>query len=220
MGGIKIAPSILAADPLFLGEALDNVQGADMLHLDIMDGHFVPNISMGPAVVEACRRGSNLPCEAHLMIEKPERLLSSFIEAGSNIITLHQESTPHIYRGIQKIKENGVGVGISLNPGTPLSVLQSIWEEIDLLLLMTVNPGFGGQSFIPAMVEKIREARHLIDSGNKEIELAVDGGVNEGNVGEIVRAGASLLVAGSAVFGRNNGEGWQSFKEKVLQLEE
>ncbi len=220
MGGIRIAPSILAADPLFLGEALENVAGADMLHLDIMDGHFVPNISMGPAVVKACRRGSNLPCEAHLMVEYPERLLPAFIAAGSDIITLHQESTPHIYRGIQELRKNGVGVGVSINPGTPLSVLQSIWREIDLLLLMTVNPGFGGQSFIPAMLEKIKEARNLIDSGDKEIELAVDGGVNEENVEEIIRAGARLIVAGSAVFGQDNGAGWEAFREKVLKLKD
>ncbi len=216
MGDVKIAPSILAADPLKLGEALKNVKGADMLHLDIMDGHFVPNISMGPAFVEACKRGSDLICETHLMVEKPERLLSGFIAAGSDIITLHVESTPHIYRGIQELKENNVGVGVSLNPGTPLSVLDSIWEEIDLLLLMTVNPGFGGQAFIPGMLEKIKEARYLIDSREKEIDLAVDGGVNAENVGEIVSAGARVIVAGSAIFGDNNGADWDLFRRKTL----
>ncbi len=217
MDQVKIAPSILAADPLFLGQALENVKDADMLHLDIMDGHFVPNISMGPAVVEACKRGSNLICETHLMIEKPERYISDFISAGSDIITLHVESTPHIYKGIQELKENGVGVGISLNPGTPLGVLDSIWNEIDLLLLMAVNPGFGGQAFIPAMLEKIREARSLIDSREKNIELAVDGGINRENVREIIEAGARIIVAGSAIFSENNGENWEAFRKKTLE---
>ncbi len=215
MSKIKIAPSILAADPLNLGKALQNIKEADLLHLDIMDGHFVPNISMGPAFVEACKRGSDLPCETHLMIEHPENFLGDFIAAGSDIITLHVESTPHIFRGIQELRANDVGVGVSLNPGTPLSVLDSIWEEIDLLLLMTVNPGFGGQAFIPAMLKKIKEARDLIDSRDKEMELAVDGGVNAGNVREIVSAGARVIVAGSAIFGDDNGADWKKFREKV-----
>jgi len=208
---VKIAPSILAANYLQIQKCLDAVKDADMLHLDIMDGHFVPNISMGPEFVRACKNGSLLPCEVHLMIEEPLNLLDLFIDAGSDIITLHVESTSHIYKGIQMLKEANVGVGIALNPGTPLSLLEPFIEEIDLLLIMTVNPGFGGQNFIQGMLKKITQARAMITNVGKEIALAVDGGVKEENVLQIIEAGANVLVAGSAIFHGDIADGWKSF---------
>ncbi len=202
---VKIAPSILAADYLQLQKCLDAVKDADMLHLDIMDGHFV----------RACKKGTLLPCEVHLMIEDPLNLLDLFIDAGSDIITLHVESTAHIYKGIQMLKEADVGVGIALNPGTPLTLLEPFIEEIDLLLIMTVNPGFGGQIFIESMLGKISKARAMITSVGKEIALAVDGGVKEENALQIIDAGADVLIAGSAIFYGETADGWESFAKLI-----
>ncbi len=212
---VKIAPSVLAANYLQLQKCLDAVKDADMLHLDIMDGHFVPNISMGPDFVRACKKGTILPCEVHLMIEEPINLLSLFIDAGSDIITLHVESTAHIYKGIQMLKEADVGVGIALNPGTPLSLLEPFFEELDLLLIMSVNPGFGGQKFIKGMLAKISQARAMITSVGKDIALAVDGGVKEENALQIIEAGADVLIAGSAIFNGEIADGWKSFAKLI-----
>ena len=214
---VKIAPSILAADYLNLQNSLDSVKGADYLHLDIMDGNFVPNISMGADFVRACKRASNIPCEVHLMIDEPIRLLESFIEAGSDVLTIHVESTRHVYKGIQMIKEANILAGVALNPGTSLLSIEPFIEELDLLLIMTVNPGFGGQRFIKNMMRKIEGARQLIDQSGKDILLAVDGGVKEDNALQIIDAGANMLIAGSAIFTDNTVASWESFSQLVRE---
>ena len=198
--GVIIAPSILSADFSRLGEETKAVEqaGADWIHVDVMDGHFVPNITIGPAVVEAIRKVTELPLDVHLMIENADNYIGEFISAGSDIITVHVEACSHLNRTIQLIKGQDVKAGVVLNPATPLSSLEEVLHEIDMVLLMSVNPGFGGQKFIPSMLDKIRNLSEVMTHYENPIELEVDGGINHENVGEIKQAGASVLVAGSA----------------------
>ena len=196
---IRISPSILAADFTHLRGELDKVQTADLLHIDVMDGSYVPNISFGLPVIQAVKRSSKVPLDIHLMIEKPDRFLEDFAAQKPEIITVHYEAVTHLQRTLGRIRELGVKAGVSLNPHTPLDGLRYVLDDLDLILIMTVNPGFGGQSFIPAMVEKIRDCRALI--GAAPIELQVDGGVNVENLPMLLEAGATNFVAGSAIFG-------------------
>jgi len=202
----KIAPSILSADFARLGEEIKAVEegSADYIHIDVMDGHFVPNITIGPFVVEAVRRITTLPLDVHLMIESPERSIPHFAAAGSDIITVHAEACPHLHRTVQQIKELGVRAGVSLNPSTSVTVLDHILEELDLVLVMSVNPGFGGQRFIPSSLKKVREIKERLDAGGCKAELEIDGGIKIANIGEASRAGADVFVAGSAVYGSDN----------------
>lgn len=199
---IKISPSILSADFSRLGEDVQAVDraGADYIHIDVMDGHFVPNITIGPLVVEALRKVTAKPLDVHLMIENPDLYISDFAKAGADIITVHQEAVPHLHRTLQLIKSLGKKAGVSLNPATPVETLDVILDELDLVLIMSVNPGFGGQSFIPSALEKIRTLRQRITERGLSTELEVDGGVKIDNIREVVAAGADVLVAGSAVF--------------------
>jgi len=203
---LKIAPSILAADFKRLGEEVRRVEeaGADLLHIDVMDGHFVPNLSMGPMIVKSLRAITDLPFSVHLMVEEPERFIQPFINAGADILTLHIESSRNVYTRIQSIKNLGKKAGIALNPLTPLCFIQYLLEDLDMILLMSVDPGFGGQSFISNVLPKIRQARQMIDERGLEIDLAVDGGVNERTAPSVVNAGANVLVMGSAVFHKND----------------
>ncbi|GFO65945.1 ribulose-phosphate 3-epimerase [Geomonas paludis] len=198
----KIAPSILSADFARLGEEIKAIEtaGADYVHIDVMDGQFVPNITIGPLIVEAARRATTLPLDVHLMIVDPDRYIPDFAQAGSDIIVVHAEATNHLHRTIQLIKSFGKKAGVSLNPATPLNVLDYVMEELDLILLMTVNPGFGGQSFIEACIPKIQALRATMDRRGIEAELEVDGGVKTDNIARIAHAGADVFVAGSAVF--------------------
>lgn len=198
----KIAPSILSADFARLGEEIAAIEsaGADYVHIDVMDGIFVPNITIGPLIVEAVRRVTKLPLDVHLMITDPDRYIPSFAEAGADIIVVHAEATNHLHRTVQLIKSFGKRAGVSLNPATPLNVLDYVMEELDLVLLMTVNPGFGGQSFIDACIPKIQALRATLDRRGIEAELEVDGGVKIDNIAQIAHAGADVFVAGSAVF--------------------
>ena len=202
----KIAPSILSADFSRLGEEIKAVEaaGADYIHVDVMDGHFVPNITIGSPVVSAIRKVTKLPLDVHLMISEPERYIADFAKAGSDIITVHAEACIHLHRTIGYIKEQGIRAGVSLNPSTPLSLIEHILEDVDLLLLMTVNPGFGGQKFIKTMLPKIAEMRRIINDRGLKVELEVDGGVTLDNIYDISRAGADSFVAGSAVFGSSD----------------
>ena len=199
----KIAPSILSADFARLGDEVRAVAaaGADYIHVDVMDGHFVPNITIGPLVVEAVRKVTDLPLDVHLMIENPDLYIPEFARAGSDIIVVHAEATHHLHRTVQLIKSFGKKAGVSLNPATPLNLLDYILEELDLVLLMTVNPGFGGQSFIEACLPKIHALRAMLDKRGLETELEVDGGVKTSNIDRIAHAGADVFVAGSAVCG-------------------
>ena len=199
---IKIAPSILSADFSRLGEDIQAVDraGADYIHIDVMDGHFVPNITIGPLVVDALRKVTEKPLDVHLMIESPDLYIPEFAKAGADIITVHQEAVPHLHRTIQLIKSFGKKAGVSLNPATPVETLDVILDELDLVLVMSVNPGFGGQAFIPSTLEKIRALRQRITQRGLATELEVDGGVKLDNIREVVAAGADVLVTGSAVF--------------------
>jgi ribulose-phosphate 3-epimerase len=201
----KIAASILSADFARLGEQVQEAAagGADWIHVDVMDGHFVPNMTVGPPIVAALRPITDLPLDVHLMIESPERLIPDFARAGADSITVHVETCPHLHRTIQQIKELGVQAGVTLNPGTPLSTLREILSEVDLVLIMSVNPGFGGQSYIPASTDKIARLRRMLDErGLAQVEIQVDGGIKAHNVAEVVAAGASVLVVGSAIFNK------------------
>ena len=202
----KIAPSILSADFSRLGEEIRAVEeaGADYIHVDVMDGHFVPNITIGSPVVAAIRKVTKLPLDVHLMISEPDRYIADFAKAGSDIITVHAEACIHLHRTIGYIKELGIRAGVSLNPSTPLSVIEQILEDVDMVLLMTVNPGFGGQKFIKTMLPKIAEMRRIINDRGLKVELEVDGGVTLDNIYDISRAGADSFVAGSAVFGSSD----------------
>lgn len=202
----KIAPSILSADFSRIGDEVRAVEaaGADYIHIDVMDGSFVPNITIGPLVVEAVRRVTRLPLDVHLMIDAPDRYIGEFAKAGADIIVVHAEATNHLHRTVQLIKSFGKKAGVSLNPATSLHSLDYILDELDLVLLMTVNPGFGGQSFIDACLPKIQALRGLLDKKGLETELEVDGGVKESNIAQIAHAGADVFVAGSAVFGSSD----------------
>jgi ribulose-phosphate 3-epimerase len=199
----QIAPSILSADFSRLGEEIKTVEkaGADLIHVDVMDGHYVPNITIGPGVVSSLRKTTGLPFDVHLMIEDPDRYIDAFVDAGSNIITVHAEAVIHLHRTVHYIKGKGVKVGVSLNPSTPLACVEEILPDIDLLLIMTVNPGFGGQKFIPGMLPKIRKARELAQTRGLKMAIEVDGGVTAENIGTLAEAGADIFVAGAAIFG-------------------
>ena len=200
---LKIAPSILSADFSRLGEEIRAVEaaGADLIHIDVMDGHFVPNLTIGPAVVASLRKVTKIPFDVHLMIESPERYIDSFAAAGSDIITVHVEASIHLHRIITSIKEKGKKAGVSLNPATPLSAVEQILPDVDLLLVMTVNPGFGGQKFIEGMIDKIRKARDLAGVSNPAVMLEVDGGITLENIRAVREAGTDIVVAGASVFG-------------------
>jgi ribulose-phosphate 3-epimerase len=200
---IKLAPSILSADFARLGAEVQAVAkaGADYIHIDVMDGHFVPNITIGPLVVEAVRKVTDLPLDVHLMIENPDRYIPDFARAGADLITVHQEAVPHLHRTVQLIKNLGKKAGISINPATPAATLDEILDDLDLVLVMTVNPGFGGQGFIDRCLTKIAALRHELDRRGLAVELEVDGGVKIDNIDRIAAAGADVFVAGSAVFG-------------------
>ena len=198
----KLAPSILSADFSRLGEEIKAVEeaGADYIHIDIMDGHFVPNITVGPLVVETAKAVTTLPLDVHLMISEPDRYVQDFIKAGSDLLSVHVETCPHLQRTLTYIRELGGKPAAVLNPSTPLSTLENVMNDLDMVLLMTVNPGFGGQKFIPTMLPKIKQLRKLIDEKKLPIELEVDGGVNLENIGGISEAGADVVVAGSAIY--------------------
>lgn len=198
----KLAPSILSADFSNLGEAVKLVEegGADYIHIDVMDGHYVPNITIGPAVVKDLRKTTSLTFDVHLMIENPDNFIEHFYKAGADIITVHQEATVHLHRTIQKIKSYGLKAGVSLNPATPISVLNEIIKDVDMVLLMSVNPGFGGQSLIENVKYKFYDLKQLLKKYNLDIDIEIDGGVNYSNLKEVLSWGANVIVAGSAIY--------------------
>jgi ribulose-phosphate 3-epimerase len=203
---IRIAPSILSAD---FGRLADEVRaveagGADWIHVDVMDGRFVPNITIGPLVVEAVRKVTKLPVDVHLMIVEPERYVEAFAKAGADLISVHAEVSPHLHRTIQAIRAAGARPSVSLNPATPLDCLEYVLGDLDMVLLMTVNPGFGGQSYIPAVTEKVRRLRRMADERGQQLEIQVDGGIKPSTVGAVAEAGANAFVAGTAVFGASD----------------
>ncbi len=212
---VKLAPSILSADFSRLGEQVAEATeaGADYIHIDVMDGHFVPQITIGAPVVAAVRRWTNLPLDVHLMIEAPERQINQFADAGADIITVHIETCPNIHRVVQTIKESGVKAGVALNPDTPIDTLKEILSSLDLVLVMTVNPGFGGQTFIEDTLDKVARLRVELDEGSLAAELEVDGGINAEIAPNVVRVGARVLVAGSAVF-----HSGQTVKEALAKI--
>jgi ribulose-phosphate 3-epimerase len=199
---VKIAPSILSADFAKLGEDVNAAEkaGADWIHVDVMDGHFVPNITIGPLVVSAVKKIAKVPLDVHLMIENPDLYVKEFADCGSDIITIHEEATVHLHRSIQNIKECGVKAGVSINPATPVSNIELVLPYVDLVLIMSVNPGFGGQSFIPEALQKIKDLKKMIVDRKLNVEIEVDGGVKTDNVAEVVKAGADIVVMGSAFY--------------------
>ncbi|MGM7720330.1 ribulose-phosphate 3-epimerase [Metabacillus sp. Hm71] len=215
---IKIAPSILSANFAKLGEEIIDVEkgGADYIHVDVMDGHFVPNITIGPLIVEAIRPITQLPLDVHLMIEDPDRYIEDFVRAGADIITVHVEACKHLHRTIQLIKSQGIKAGVVLNPHTPIESIQHVLEDIDMVLLMTVNPGFGGQAFIPQVLPKIKQLSTIIKDRQLSVEIEVDGGINEETAKRCVDAGATVLVAGSAIYNQTDRHhAIQSLKEAI-----
>lgn len=216
---MKIAPSILSCDFGRLAEEIQAVEagGADWIHVDVMDGHFVPNITIGPIITEGARRATDLPLDVHLMIENPDGYLEAFASAGADILTVHQEACPHLHRTLGKIRELGMRAGVAVNPATPLEAVREVLVDIDLLVIMSVNPGFGGQLYIPGTSDKLRRARAMLVDAGSSAELEVDGGVDSSNAAAIAAAGASVLVAGSAVYGYEGGAaaGVRAIREAV-----
>lgn len=213
---VKVAPSLLSADFRMLENEIQAVEkaGADLIHIDVMDGHFVPNITIGPLVLKAARKSTKLPLDVHLMIENPDNYIQAFADAGADIITVHVEACPHLHRTVQLIRSLKVRPGVVLNPSTPLSVLDYILNDVDIVLLMSVNPGFAGQSFIPSVLPKIRQLKKMVQNKSSNIEIEVDGGVKTNNAKEIRDAGVSILVAGSAVFNSPD------YKESIYNIRE
>ncbi len=213
---VKVAPSILSADFSKLGEEIQAVEkaGADLIHVDVMDGHFVPNITIGPMVVKAARKVTKLPLDVHLMIENADNLIPEFAKAGADIITVHVESCKHLQRTVQLIRSLKVSPGVVLNPATPLSALDHILDDIDMVLLMSVNPGFAGQSFIPSVLSKIKQLKKIVQNRENKIEIEIDGGVKIENAKEIKEAGTDILVAGSAVFKSSD------YKDTITKIRE
>ena len=203
---IKLAPSILSADFARLLEDVKKVEkaGCEYLHIDVMDGHFVPNITLGPTIVKSLRKDVNMIFDTHLMIENPDNYIKDFVDAGSDLIVVHQEACKHLHRTIQNIKSYGVKAGVALNPATPIETIKHVIGEVDMVLIMTVNPGFGGQSFIEEMLNKIQELKSLIDEKQLNVDIQVDGGIKPENVSKVVEAGANVIVAGSAIFNSDN----------------
>ena len=199
---IKLAPSILSADFARLLEDVAKVEkaGCEYLHIDVMDGNFVPNITLGPGIVKSLRKDVNMVFDAHLMIENPDQYIKNFVDAGCDLIVVHQEACRHLHRTIQNIKSYGIKAGVALNPATPIETIKHVLQDVDMVLIMTVNPGFGGQSFIEDMIPKIEELKGLIDSKNLNVDIQVDGGIKPDNVEKVVKAGANIIVAGSAIF--------------------
>ena len=211
---MKISPSMLACDFANMGAEANKCAagGAHLLHLDVMDGHFVPNISFGAPVIAGLSKVCDLPFDVHLMIEHPDQLIPEFAKAGADIIVVHAEACKHLHRTIQLIHSLGVKAGVALNPATPLSVLDYVLEDLDMILLMTVNPGFGGQSYIPAMTEKIRTLRHILEEKGLQTDIEIDGGVDTKNLRMVIEAGANVLVSGSKIFGGDIAENVHQFK--------
>ncbi|WP_319402898.1 ribulose-phosphate 3-epimerase [uncultured Anaeromusa sp.] len=199
---VRIAPSILSADFSKLGEEVAAIEaaGADWVHIDVMDGHFVPNLTFGAPVVSCLRKVTKMPFDVHLMVEAPQNYIADFAKAGADILTIHLETAPHLHRVIQEIKEAGLKAAVSLNPSTPLCLLEEILPDLDMVLLMSVNPGFGGQAFIPSSLEKVRKLRQMLDAKGLKTDIQVDGGVTPDNAAQLIAAGATVLVAGSAVY--------------------
>lgn len=214
---VKLAPSILSADFSRLGEIIAETTeaAADYIHVDVMDGRFVPNLTIGPMVLNSIRPHTSLPMDVHLMIVEPERLIPDFADAGANILTVHQEVVPHLHRVIQQIKDLGIAAGVAINPSTSATSLEEVLSELDLVLVMSVNPGFGGQSFIPSVLSKIRQVRKMIDEKQLNTKIEVDGGIKADNVKKVVDAGADIIVAGSAIYNHDN-----SIKESIRKFRE
>lgn len=217
MATVKLAPSILAADFARLGEQVSEAEaaGADRIHVDVMDGHFVPNISIGVPVVRSLRKVTRLPFEVHLMIADAPRYITAFADAGADTLIVHQEAVTHLHRAVQQIKQLGLRAGVAINPATPLGLLEDILDDLDLLLVMTVNPGFGGQKFIPSTLTKIRRARELLDARGLQADLEVDGGIEPHTAPHAVAAGATVLVAGTAIF--HQADGVAAAMQRLLQ---
>ena len=217
---IKLAPSILSADFARLLEDVKKVEkaGCEYLHIDVMDGHFVPNITLGPTIVKSLRKDVNMVFDTHLMIENPDNYIKDFVDAGSDLIVVHAEACRHLHRTIQNIKSYNVKVGVALNPATSIESIKHIIEDVDMVLIMTVNPGFGGQSFIESMLEKIKELKQLIDDKNLNVDIQVDGGIKPDNIHKVVEAGANIIVAGSAIFNSENIEETVSLMRKNASL--
>jgi ribulose-phosphate 3-epimerase len=203
---LLIAPSILSSDFGRLAEEVRAIEaaGADWVHVDVMDGRFVPNITIGPVVVTAVRKATKLPLDVHLMIVEPERYIEDFVKAGADILTVHAETCPHLHRTLQQIKSAGAKPSVVINPSTPLSAIEEVLPDVAMVLLMSVNPGFGGQSFIPQVLDKVRRLRAMVDERKLKCEIEVDGGINKHNAKQVAEAGATVLVAGSAVFGEKD----------------
>ncbi|MEW9077711.1 ribulose-phosphate 3-epimerase [Terrisporobacter glycolicus] len=203
---IKLAPSILSADFAKLLEDVKKVEkaGCEYLHIDVMDGHFVPNITLGPGIVKSLRKDVNMVFDTHLMIENPDNYIKDFVDAGSDLIVVHVEACRHLHRTIQNIKSYNVKAGVALNPATPIETIKHVLQDVDMVLIMTVNPGFGGQSFIESVIEKIKELKQIIDEKNLNVDIQVDGGIKPSNINQVVEAGANVIVAGSAIFNSEN----------------